>query len=460
MKLYFSFLICFAVFLMSAWSQVSIKGRVFDYKTFAAVSGAKVIVQGTTLSATTNATGDFTLGATPITLHSAPTSVDISFRAHQLVITSLEPTLCELLNLQGQIVWSNHHQQNGIEEKLLLPSGGIYIYRVTTSTQFKTGRIALTKNTLDISVQTIHNNLSLAKTNAVTVEVTKSGYYTYTKSVNNTETNLQLFITADTSTYCAGRCAPAVGYKLVWASEFDSTAINRNHWGFDLGDGCDQDLCGWGNEEREYYTERTNNVRIESGKLIIEGRSENYQGSQYTSAKMTTKGKKFFRYGRIEAMIKMPQSDAGKVDVALWPAFWMMPQYSKFGGWPRSGELDIVEWGGKNPKLTTGTAHWGNPGTNHPQHGGEVVMPWNLNEGYHLYRIDWDSTMIRWYVDTQQISSLSIAGDMEAGRPFQEEFYIILNLAIGGNWANIDNNPNAANFPTKMYIDWIRVYQK
>ncbi|MEL6867121.1 MAG: glycoside hydrolase family 16 protein, partial [Bacteroidota bacterium] len=147
-------------------------------------------------------------------------------------------------------------------------------------------------------------------------------------------------------------------YELVWSDEFDGTAIDESKWSYDLGDGCDisEDLCGWGNNELEYYTDRSENSFIRDGKLVIEAKKEFpfYQGQhEYTSARMVTKNKGDWTYGRIDVRAKMPLGQG------LWPAIWMLPTDNTYGIWPKSGEIDIMEYLGHEPERVFGTIHYG-----------------------------------------------------------------------------------------------------
>ena len=147
-------------------------------------------------------------------------------------------------------------------------------------------------------------------------------------------------------------------YQMVWNDEFDGTAIDNSKWSFDLGNGCDisEDLCGWGNNELEFYTDRPENAYLKDGNLVIEARKESplYLGEHlYTSARLVTKNKGDWRYGRIDVKAKMP------IGQGIWPAIWMLPTDEVYGGWPRSGEIDIMEYLGHEPNRVFGTIHYG-----------------------------------------------------------------------------------------------------
>jgi beta-glucanase (GH16 family) len=150
--------------------------------------------------------------------------------------------------------------------------------------------------------------------------------------------------------------------ELIWADEFDGTALDTNNWSYDLGDGCPE-LCGWGNNEWQFYTDAPENIKVENGLLVITGREDSIAFSDYTSAKIKTEGKVDFRYGRFEARMRLPQGQG------VWPAFWMLPTESIYGIWPRSGEMDIIEMIGSNPGQAVGTVHTG--------------MPYDYDSGYY-----------------------------------------------------------------------------
>ncbi len=242
----------------------------------------------------------------------------------------------------------------------------------------------------------------------------------------------------------------------VWSDEFDGTSINTNNWTYDLGTGTDKGLNGWGNNELQYYTNRSENARIDDlpggGRgLVIEARRESYQGSDYTSARLLTQGLQEWTYGRIEARIKLP------IGQGIWPAFWMLGSNISTNPWPECGEIDIMEYLGHEPSRVHGTIHYGNPWAHE---GNSYNLPnGNFSDDFHVFGIVWSRGEIRWTVDgeTYQIKRnwSSSLGDFPA--PFDRPFFILLNLAVGGNWPGYPDSSTA--FPQKMYVDWVRVYQ-
>jgi beta-glucanase (GH16 family) len=235
--------------------------------------------------------------------------------------------------------------------------------------------------------------------------------------------------------------------QLVIQDEFDvNGAPNSALWGYNLGTGNN----GWGNNELEYYTDRPQNIKIENGMLKITAIKESYMGSEYTSARILTKGKFEQKYGRIEARIKLPW---GK---GLWPAFWMVGANSETVSWPQCGEVDIMEYLGNKPTSVFGTVH--GPGYSGSQ---AITKTYTLpnsrfDTDFHVFGIEWGENYINYYVDDvlyNQITPSNVTGEWV----FNQPFYIILNLAVGGNLPGSPNNETS--FPQTMLVDYIRVYQ-
>ena len=250
----------------------------------------------------------------------------------------------------------------------------------------------------------------------------------------------------------AGYDAPGSypGYSLSWADEFNGPALNTSIWSHENGDGCPGN-CGWGNNELEYYTDRAENLYFQDGKMIIEARKESFAGKSYTSSKILTRGKKMIKFARIDIRAKLPK---GK---GIWPAFWMMPQSSVFGGWPKSGELDIMEVVGHEPQKTHGTLHFG-PGPGSTQLGGNYSLSTGtFYDEFHVFSVEWKQDQIKWLVDGVVFSTHTKAEFGSNNYPFNEEFYLIFNLAVGGNWPG---SPDAnTTLPQWLIVDYVRVYQ-
>jgi beta-glucanase (GH16 family) len=231
--------------------------------------------------------------------------------------------------------------------------------------------------------------------------------------------------------------------KLVWEENFTAKTLNENHWNFELGNGC-PNLCGWGNEERQEYT-KTNHAIVD-GKLIITARKD---GDRYTSTRITTAGKKEFQYGRIEARAKLPKGQG------IWPAFWMLGSNIKQVGWPKCGEIDILEYIGKAPQQVFTSIHT-------QESHGETINTMKtkfstIEEGFHVYAIEWDAKQIAFWVDDQKVYVYQPATQNENSWPFAQPFYIIVNMAIGGKFGGPEVDDTI--FPQQFAIDYIKVYQ-
>ena len=236
-------------------------------------------------------------------------------------------------------------------------------------------------------------------------------------------------------------------YELVWSDEFNyEGAPDSTKWNFEIG------ASGWGNNELQYYTDRLENARVEDSVLTITARKEDYKGSSYTSARMITyEEEHYWRYGRIEARIKLPEGQG------IWPAFWMLGK-NIFEGttWPATGEIDILEMigGGQNDYIAHGTAHWEENG--HTYVGNSYEHTDKLSQDFHIYAIEWNSSSIKWYFDGHQYFGLNIKPASMS--EFHSPFFILLNIAVGGNWPG--NPDNTTEFPQTMQVDYVRVYQK
>ncbi|WP_456290132.1 RICIN domain-containing protein [Paenibacillus sp. AK002] len=234
----------------------------------------------------------------------------------------------------------------------------------------------------------------------------------------------------------------APSWNLVWSDEFNGTSLNRSNWTPEIGTGSG----GWGNNELQYYTDRAQNVQVTGGNLVITAQKESYGGMNYTSARIKTQDLKSFTYGKVEARIKLPSGQG------LWPAFWMLGSNISTVGWPKSGEIDIMERVNLNPYVN-GTVHWDAGG--HAEFG---RVSGNLDfSQFHVYSIEWDSKYIRWFVDGQQFNEFYIENGTGNTEEFQRPFFLLLNLAVGGNWPGSPNN--STPFPSQMLVDYVRVYQ-
>ncbi len=238
------------------------------------------------------------------------------------------------------------------------------------------------------------------------------------------------------------------GYTLAWADEFSGTAVDAASWTFENGDGC-PGVCGWGNNELQWYTQG-DNASVVDGKLIIEARPETRGTKNYTSTRMITKNKKTFKFGRIDIRAKLPY---GK---GIWPALWMLPQEDKFGGWPRSGEIDIMELLGQEPTKLYATVHYG-PGPGSTNISRSTIAPAPLSDAFHVYSMIWEADRMRFLLDDVVFAEVKKADLGGNNYPFNEQFFFIFNMAVGGNWPG---SPDATTyFPQFLIVDYVRVFQ-
>ncbi len=241
------------------------------------------------------------------------------------------------------------------------------------------------------------------------------------------------------------------GWTLVWNDEFNKDGLPNNlRWSYDVGG------HGWGNQELQYYTQnRKENARVSDGKLIIEARKENYEGMNFTSARLVTKSQGDWKYGRIEVRAMLPYGRG------TWPAIWMLPTVWNYGngGWPDNGEIDIMEHVGYDQGMVHASVH--TKDYNHTigtQKTGSIRIP-DISAKFHTYRIEWYPDRIDAFVDTVKYFTFGNERDGWSSWPFDKPFHLILNIAVGGTWGGaqgVDENI----FPQKMEIDYVRVYQR
>lgn len=246
-------------------------------------------------------------------------------------------------------------------------------------------------------------------------------------------------------------------WRLVWADEFDGTEIDRSKWEFEVN------ARGGGNEELQYYTDRPENAYVAGGMLNLVALRERFTGPEgtrdYTSARLRTKNRGDWCYGRIEVRARLPRGQG------LWPAIWMMPTDDVYGGWAASGEIDIMELVGHKPAEVLGTLHYGARWP-HNVHSGETYAPPSMvrdgttfADGFHDFAIEWDRGEIRWYIDgahTQTQRAWHTEG-MPFPAPFDQRFHLLLNVAVGGK---LPGNPDGTSvFPQTMSVEHVRVYQ-
>lgn len=280
------------------------------------------------------------------------------------------------------------------------------------------------------------------------------------------------------------RAAATDDWTLVWSDEFDKGTIDRAKWSFDV------DCWGGGNDERQCYTNSPRNAAIEDGKLVITARHERSTGPalpeamrltsampdaevsrDFSSARLTTRKKASWRYGKVEVRARLPQGQG------TWPAIWMLPEKTSYGPWAASGEIDILEavnLGVPCAKCPSGledtilgTLHFGAKWPNNAHKGEEIHAPEVLDEGFHTYAIEWQPERITWQIDgrtyaTRIASEWWSAGSKAPGAPFDRPFHLILNLAIGGKLAEERGLGGVRDdgYPKRFEIDWVRVWQR
>jgi beta-glucanase (GH16 family) len=252
------------------------------------------------------------------------------------------------------------------------------------------------------------------------------------------------FLCAALLSACMNKSAP----RLIWSDEFNYTgAPDTTKWNYDLGG------HGWGNNELQFYTNNNKNIRVENGNLIIEARKDSFENNAYTSSRIVSKKKGDWLYGRIEVRAKLPK---GK---GTWPAIWMLSTDWKYGDWPSSGEIDIMEHVGYEPGVVHGTIH--TEAYNHvkqTQKEGKVTVT-NAQEEFHTYIVEWRENKMDFLVDDKLYHTVvRDPQDDYKGWPFDQKFHLLMNIAVGGNWGGakgVDENI----WPQRMEIDYVRVYE-
>ena len=252
------------------------------------------------------------------------------------------------------------------------------------------------------------------------------------------------YLPVDSSGYFAPASYP--GLALKWSDEFNGNTLNDATWNYETGGN------GWGNNELEYYTNRNKNSFItKGGYLVMEARREVIGSNNYSSARLQTKGKEEFTYGRMDIRAKLPKGQG------IWPAIWMLGSNISTLSWPACGEIDIMELLGHEPNKVYGTMHWGDAGGPSTHIGGNFTLPTeDFSQKFHVFSIVRDASKIEWYVDGIKYFTgykTNVAGNY----PFDQPFFFILNIAEGGNWPG---NPDANTvFPQRMIVDYVRVFE-
>jgi beta-glucanase (GH16 family) len=290
---------------------------------------------------------------------------------------------------------------------------------------------------------------------AATYEYSANGTYilitkahtNYTDFIQKTDTINIIINQGQTGAPTTGYSTPISypGYTLVWNDEFSGTSLS-NDWVFDIGTGSG----GWGNNELQYYTNQ--NATVGNGLLEIKAKAETFNAQQFTSSRLKTQGKKSWKHGRIDVRAAVPY---GK---GIWPAIWMLGDNISTVSWPNCGEIDIMELiggTGYNDRTIYGTAHWSDNGT-HAQFGDNYsLQSGKFADEFHVFSIIWTQNSIKWLVDDIQYNEISLTPAELA--EFQQNFFLILNVAVGGNWPGDPDGTTV--FPQSMYVDYVRVFQ-
>ena len=301
---------------------------------------------------------------------------------------------------------------------------------VSTDNSGNVSFIATATNAVSYEYDFGNGQYQNSTTGLVTYKYTASGTYTITvKAKSSTGKTIS----------AATNVTIVVALSLMWSDEFNTAgAPDASKWGYDIGAG------GWGNSELQYYTNRTDNVLVSNGTLKIIAKKEAYSGSSYTSARLLSKGKFSFQYGKVEISAKLPGG------IGTWPAIWMLGDNFTTAGWPTCGEIDIMEQKGRDMNRIYNTLHYlGNSGGSAI---GTSYLIDNVTTGFHKYGLIWTSASLQFLVDDVVRYTFVNANNL----PFNQKFFLILNMAMGGTFGgNIDAAFNSA----LMEVDYVRVYQ-
>ena len=300
------------------------------------------------------------------------------------------------------------------------------------------------------------------------VDSSNAGYFTLLSPIIQTSLKFEFYDTSD-NVYISTRYqnvvlfdednptpTPTINYPqgyntLYWSDEFDGNSLDTSKWTYDIGNGSN----GWGNGESQYYTDH--NESVSNGVLTIKGKKENIESFSYTSTRIKTKDKVKFTYGYIEASIALPTV------TGMWPAFWMMPNNSVYGGWPHSGEIDIMEARGRISNVSSSAVHFSTSSGDHTyltneKSGHDISL-------FHKYAAEWKEDNIAFFVDDVKYFEVdksqwtTVNAQSSETAPFDKDFYLILNLAIGGHFDGYKLPPNGFT-ETSMKVDYVRVFKK
>ena len=238
-------------------------------------------------------------------------------------------------------------------------------------------------------------------------------------------------------------CNVVQSQQLIFEDHFNGDELNESFWNYELGDGC-PNLCGWGNKEQQIYTK--NNVVLIDGNLVI---TAAHDGQTYSSGKINMQGKIELQYGTIEVRAKLP------VGQGVWPAIWMLGSNISEVGWPKSGEIDIMEYVGKNPYEIHTTLHTSD--SYGQSKNTKITTIESIEDGFHVYKAHWTKDFIKFYIDEVLVYTFSPELKDENTWPFDQPFYLIFNLAVGGNFGGPEIDDNI--FPQEFVIDFVKIYR-
>ncbi len=241
-------------------------------------------------------------------------------------------------------------------------------------------------------------------------------------------------------------------WTLVWQDDFNGDVLDAEKWTPIIGDGC-PNLCGFGNNELQYYTDEEANLKVSDGVLKLVAHQQAYDDSAYTSAKLVSKHKGDWKYGRVEVLAKLPEGRG------TWPAIWMLPTMDATMNWPLDGEIDIMEHVGYHPGMVYGTIHTQKYNHMLGTQKSDSLLVNDVSSRFHNYQLEWSEEHLSWSIDGQTFLTLLKEGNGYEGWPFDQPFHLILNLAVGGNWGGkygVDDRI----WPQSFEIDYVKVYQR
>ncbi|MBV5283381.1 MAG: family 16 glycosylhydrolase [Paludibacter sp.] len=309
-----------------------------------------------------------------------------------------------------------------------------------------TGKLTIPANTLNAYIDVTVSKDSLRQedqTFTLELSTPTNASISGTGKATGTIQNYGTYLPVDGTGYTGATTYP--GMTLAWSDEFTANYINSNNWSYDTGG------SGWGNNELEYYTNSNKNAYTTGGYLVIEARKETMGTNNYTSARMISKDKKTFTYGRIDFRAKLPKGQG------VWPALWMLGNNIGTTPWPACGEIDIMELLGHEAQKTYGTIHWGAAGGASTHIGGNYSLPsLTFNDKFHLFSLKWEADKMTFLIDDVVFFTAN-KSQVNGNYPFDKPFFFIMNVAVGGNWPG---NPDATTvFPQRMIVDYVRVFQ-